>query len=173
MNLGNLNIGDAVDDFNTPMIPIRQRQDDQFRTDARAMLANRYSLESYARAPLGSMQNPSNAPDQSSILQAKKRKEALVHKREKKAQYEKLRKILLKEKIHVIVKIKQMMKIQKEEQDRALALSMRGVQSINYEDLEVYDMIIQQYKRESKSIQRWLQFIANPQRDQTFSFSNR
>ncbi|SVC86338.1 uncharacterized protein METZ01_LOCUS339192, partial [marine metagenome] len=99
---------------------------------------NRYSMETYKkRVPLGVMQDPSNMPDQASVLESRKVKEAMVHKKEKMKSRQKLKEILIKDRKDIIGKVKGINKIKK--------------LTTSKEELEVYNGLITQLEKQFSS----------------------
>lgn len=121
---------------------------------------NRYSIEAYKRrAPLGDMPNPSNAPDQASILESRKRIEAMVHKKEKMKSRQKLKEILIKDRKDIIGKVKGIKKF------KTLTTSK--------EELEIYNDLIKQLEKQFSSYSITINRINDIQsRHRTFNFGS-
>jgi|TARA_R100000750_G_C2297802_1_gene77549 hypothetical protein len=121
---------------------------------------NRYSMETYKkRVPLGVMQDPSNMPDQASVLESRKVKEAMVHKKEKMKSRQKLKEILIKDRKDIIGKVKGINKIKK--------------LTTSKEELEVYNGLITQLEKQFSSYSITINRINDMQsRERTFNFGS-
>ena len=123
-------------------------------------IINRYSIKTYTgRAPLGDMQNPSNMPDQSSVLEGKKMREAMVHQKEKMKRRQKMKEMLIKDRKDIIEKVKGIKKL------KTLTTSK--------EELEIYNDLIKQLEKQFRSNSISINRINDIQsRHRTFNFGS-